>query len=301
MSDAQPPPRDAFARYLERMAAVGFTPSSVRGQNFLLDPTLHRWIAERAAPTAADTVIEIGVGLGFLTRELASRAGHVVGVEIEPRLLAIAAEDLGPAPHVRWIEGDALGGPGGTLAPAIAAAAAAATGRLLVVANLPYSVSGPVLAELVQTSRLPDRIVVLVQKELGQRLAAGPGSADYGGLSVLLQALYEVRSLRDVAPDVFRPRPKVTSSIVQLDRTAPPGVLADAATRVRFAAFVRALFQQRRKTLRTTLFRAAAAVGGAVPAHAGDLGARAERLGPQEVVSWFMRCSASQPHESNPR
>jgi 16S rRNA A1518/A1519 N6-dimethyltransferase RsmA/KsgA/DIM1 with predicted DNA glycosylase/AP lyase activity len=70
---------------------------------------------------------------------------------------------------------------------------------------------------------------------------------------------------------------------------------------VRFAAFVRALFQQRRKTLRTTLFRAAAAVGGAVPAHAGDLGARAERLGPQEVVSWFMRCSASQPHESNPR
>lgn len=200
--------RDRFARYRERLDAVGFKPSSVRGQNFLLDPTLHRWIADQAAPGPADLVVEIGVGLGFLTRELAARAGQVLAVEIEPRLLDIARAELAGVDNVEWLLGDALGGPGRALLPRIGERCAGATGRVLVVANLPYSVSGPLLAELAQLSRLPDGIVVLVQKELGQRLSAGVGHADYGGLGVLLQNLFEVRSLRDVSPEVFRPRPR---------------------------------------------------------------------------------------------
>ena len=96
-------------------------------------------------------MVEIGVGLGFLTRELAARAGRLVAIEIDARLLQLAREDVGDLPHIAWVHGDALGGPGRTLHPAAvdaARAAAAAGGGLLVVANLPYAVSGPVLAEL---------------------------------------------------------------------------------------------------------------------------------------------------------
>lgn len=288
-------PRAPFRDYRERLLALGFRPSSARGQNFLLDPTLHRWIAEQAGATPADTVVEIGAGLGFLTREIAARAGRVVAIEIDPRLLAIARDDLAGVANVEWVEGDALGGPGRTLLPAIAAAAHGAAGRLLVVANLPYSVSGPVLAELAQLERLPDRIVVLVQRELAARLAAGPGGPDYGGLGVLLQALYRVRLLRDVAPEVFRPRPKVWSAVVALElRTdLPPALRRGAAVRRSYARFVRALFAHRRKTLRTTFPAALAAIGAA----AGELppeqaGLRAEALAPDAVVALWAAAGA---------
>ena len=145
--------RDPFSRYRDQLSAVGFKPSTTRGQNFLLDPSLHRWIAEQAGPTEADTVIEIGVGLGFLTRELAQRAGRLLAVEIEPRLLAIAQRELSACANIEWLEADALGGVGERLCPRIAEVAEATEGRLLVVANLPYSVSGPLLAELAQLRR----------------------------------------------------------------------------------------------------------------------------------------------------
>ncbi|MCB9878672.1 MAG: ribosomal RNA small subunit methyltransferase A [Planctomycetes bacterium] len=283
--DSTHPGRDAFARYRERLDAVGFKPSSARGQNFLLDPSLHRWIADQAAPGPDDTVVEIGVGLGFLTRELAARAGAVLAVEIEQRLCDIARGELVAAGNIEWLLGDALGGPGRSLLPRIGEVCEAARGRVLVVANLPYSVSGPLLAELAQLPRLPDGIVVLVQKELGQRLAAGVGHADYGGLGVLLQNLFDVRSLRDVSPEVFRPRPKVWSSVVALRRLETlPGDLGHGEARRSFARFVRALFGQRRKVLRTTAAAAAREIGCAAPDLPPDLaGMRAEQLSPQQV------------------
>lgn len=286
-------PRAPFRDYRERLAALGFRPSSARGQNFLLDATLHRWIAEQAGPGSADTVVEVGVGLGFLTRELAARAARVVAVEIDPRLLAVARADLADCGNIEWVEGDALGGPGATLLPAIGAAGRAAGGRLLVVANLPYSVSGPVLAELAQLDSLADRIVVLVQRELARRLAAAPGTPDYAGLGVLLQSVYHVRSLRDVSPQVFRPRPKVWSTIVALDlRADRPEALRDGAARRTYARFVRALFAQRRKVLRTTYPAAAAAVGAAPAAPPAELAAlRAEALSPAAVLALWQSCS----------
>lgn len=288
--------RDSFAHYRARMDALGFTPSSVLGQNFLLDPSLHRWIADQAAPGPHDVVVEIGVGLGFLTRELAARARRVVAVEIDSRLLQLAQEELGHADNIQWVAGDALGGPGRTLVPEIAAAghaAQAAGGSLLVVANLPYAISGPLLAELQALDVLPQRAVLLVQKELAQRVAAACGSDDYGGLSALVQATWTARSLRDVPPQVFRPRPKVMSAILGLVRREP-GLLTQCTggERRTFAAFVRQLFQQRRKVLRTTLPAAAAAIGCAPPSLPPELLAgRAEQLAPDTLVAWWRQCT----------
>lgn len=284
--------RDPFSRYRDQLSAVGFKPSTTRGQNFLLDPSLHRWIAEQAGPTEADTVIEIGVGLGFLTRELAQRAGRLLAVEIEPRLLAIAQRELSACANIEWLEADALGGVGKRLCPRIAEVAEATEGRLLVVANLPYSVSGPLLAELAQLRRMPDKVVVLVQKELGQRLAATCGADTYGGLSGLIQSMFLARSLRDVSPAVFRPRPKVWSSVVALERRPDlPTALAGEVPRRRFALFVRKLFGQRRKVLRKTFAIAAEALGrdGAEVADAWA-GKRAEELAPDELVRLWRSC-----------
>ncbi|MFM1874200.1 MAG: hypothetical protein RL398_3622, partial [Planctomycetota bacterium] len=239
------------------------------------------------------------VGLGFLTRELAQRAGRVVGIEIDERLYEIAKHDLAAAANVELVFGDALAGPGRSLRPEIDAAGAAAVaagGQFLVVANLPYSVSGPLLAELSCLANLPQRAVLLVQKEMAQRVAAPHGSADFGGLSVVAQSVFGVRILRDVSPQVFRPRPKVVSAVLLLERrTQGPLVGADAAARRAFAAFVRRLFQQRRKVLRHTLPAAAEEIGRRV---AGDvpsemLGLRAEQLDPGAVVALWQSLQPS--------
>jgi 16S rRNA (adenine1518-N6/adenine1519-N6)-dimethyltransferase len=258
--------RDPFAHYRAELDALGFKPSSARGQNFLLDPSLHRAIADAAAPTPGDVVLEVGAGLGFLTRELAPRCRRVLGVEIDDRLFALAQRELRAFANVQLLLADALGGPGRTLHPAVAAALASAIGDrgagdgdYQVIANLPYSISGPLLAELACLERLPQRAVVLVQKELAGRIAAAAGGAEYGSLSVLVQAAFTARVLRTVPPEVFRPRPKVVSALLLLARR--PELPLVAAERRPFARFVRALFQQRRKTLRLALPRAAAAAG----------------------------------------
>lgn len=292
MTGDQPAQRDPFSRYRDQLSAVGFRPTSARGQNFLLDPTLHRWIAEQAGAGERDTVVEIGVGLGFLTRELAVRAGKVLAVEIEPRLLDIARRELGANDNIEWLEADALSGPGRTLATRIGEVADQCHGQLMVVANLPYSVSGPLLAELSQLERLPDRVVVLVQKELGQRLAAKVGDDLYGGLSALVQSMFNARSLRDVSPSVFRPRPKVWSSIVGLELRPelPKGLEAPAARR-RYARFLRKLFGQRRKALRTMVAAAAKELELPPPELPPELAAqRAEELSADQLVVLWQAC-----------
>ena len=184
---------------------------------------------------------------------------------------------------------------GRSLRPEIGAAvqqAHAAGAKCLVVANLPYSVSGPLLAEIAALPELPDRAVLLVQKELAQRIAAPVGSADYGGLSASVQALFAAKLLRDVPPQVFRPRPKVMSSILRLERRvdAAPELHSGAARRS-FGMFVRQLFQQRRKVLRTTLPAAAAVIGRHAAARTeAEVQGRAEQLAPDTIVSWWRDC-----------
>ena len=289
--------RDPFAHYRAELDALGFKPSSARGQNFLLDPSLHRAIADAAAPAAGDAVLEIGTGLGFLTRELAPRCRCVLGVEIDDRLHALAQRELRAFANVQLLHADALGGPGRTLHPAVTAELrrAVGDGEYQVIANLPYSISGPLLAELACLERLPQRAVVLVQKELASRIAAAAGGGEYGSLSVLVQSAFAARVLRTVPPDVFRPRPKVVSSLLLLARR--PDLPLAAAERRPFARFVRALFQQRRKTLRFALPRAAAAAGAPVPAAPSEgpsegppeLQRRAEALSVAEVIDLWRR------------
>lgn len=285
--------RDPFSHYLARMQALGFQPSSSLGQNFLLDPSLHRWIADQAAPTRADTVVEIGVGLGFLTRELAVRAGRVVGVEIDDRLLSIARDELRDLSNIEWVHGDALAGPGRTLLPAIGEAASSARangGVCLLVANLPYAVSGPLLAEVAALPTLPARAVLLVQKELAVRIAAPPGGSEYGSLAAVVQTLFRAKMLRLVPPQVFRPRPKVMSAILMLERrTDGLPQLDGPGPRREFGVFVRQLFQQRRKVLRTTLAMACAAIGRRPPERtAAELQLRAEQLDPDTLAKWWI-------------
>lgn len=284
--------RDSFADYRARLDAIGFKPSSVRGQNFLLDPTLHRVIADAAECGPRDLVLEVGVGLGFLTRELAQRAAAVVGVEIDERLHRVAGEELSGQSNVVLVLADALGGPGGSLPEPVRAALrerAPNDGAFLVVGNLPYAASGPLLAELACYESLPDRIVVLVQKELGDRLAATCGEDDYGGLSALLQTFYAVERLRTVGSEVFRPRPKVASAICRLRRRAEAAAWSEAQRRG-LQVFLRALFGKRRKALSTTLSEAAAAIGVAMPEVPDELlRRRAESLAPDELVALFRR------------
>jgi len=290
--------RAAFARYRELMAAHGFRPSRRFGQNFLLEPALHRAIADAVEVGPSDLVVEVGPGLGFLTRELARRAGQVIAVEIDPRLARILSGELREMPggdRVRLLVRDVLG-KGGVLAPEVEEAVASARaampsgGRLLVVANLPYAVTGPFLAALVQAGfGPPDAMSLLVQWEFAERVAAPSGGEAHGGPSALLQAGYRVDVVRRVGREVFRPRPQVDSAIVRLRaRDGVPFQAWSAETRSRFARFVRALFAARRKTLRHGLERAEKELG--VPFRVGEELARqrAEQLGADAIVEVFL-------------
>ena len=262
--------RDPFATYRTRMEALGFQPSRRLGQNFLLAPELHRLIADAGQVGPTDIALEIGAGLGFLTRELAARAAIVVAVEIDPRLCQLLREDLSRMPHgekVVLVPSDVLAAKS-ALSPAvgdaIAEARAAHPGAALrVVANLPYAVTGPALAALIcDLEPMPATMAILIQAEVGERLCAAPGTAAYGSLSVLVQARYRPRQVRRVGSEVFRPRPNVDSVIVALEaapEAQPPERAPDE--RRAFANFVRAMFSGRRKKVRHTFPFACAAAG----------------------------------------
>jgi 16S rRNA (adenine1518-N6/adenine1519-N6)-dimethyltransferase len=252
--------RDPFAAYRERMAEAGFRPSRKLGQNFLLEPELHRLIADVAEVGAEDVVLEIGAGLGFLTRELLRRARLVVAVEIDARLCALLREDIARLPEAGrlvLVHGDVLAS-GGRLDPRVPAALAAAGGQYKVAANLPYAVTGPALAALCTADRLAERMALLVQLEVAERLVAEPGTKEHGGLGVLVQACYEPRLVRRVGREVFRPRPNVDSAVVEL-AVRPPGPQGgwQASERASFASFLQTMFSFRRKTVRQGLRLAA--------------------------------------------
>lgn len=256
--------RDPFARYRDRLAALGFRPSRRWGQNFLLDPTLHAFIADRAELAADELAVEVGVGLGFLTRELARRAGDVLGIEVDPKLAAIARDELSGLAHVEIVEGDVMDGPDGLHAAFVAALVARSSARRWkLVANLPYKVSGPFLGEVTGLPELPVRAVCLVQEELAERLCAAPGSKEFGSLTAVVQGAFTARIVRRVGAQVFRPRPNVGSAILVLERReAGMGTVGwPVPARQAYRRFVRGLFQQRRKRLRSQWPRALAEAG----------------------------------------
>ncbi|GEP53971.1 16S rRNA (adenine(1518)-N(6)/adenine(1519)-N(6))-dimethyltransferase RsmA [Reyranella soli] len=225
----------------EVIAAHGLDARKRLGQHFLLDLNLTRRIARAAAPLDQGLVVEVGPGPGGLTRALLLEgAGRVVAVEIDSRAIA-ALKELQTAADGRLdlVEGDALKIDVATLGPA----------PRRIVANLPYNVSTALLVGwLHQADQIAD-MVLMFQKEVGDRLAAAPRSKDYGRLSVLAQHVCTVQRLFDVAPSAFVPPPKVVSSVVRL-RPRPEGRLADLRPLERVTA---AAFGQRRKMLRSSL------------------------------------------------
>ena len=205
---------------------------------------------EAVGATAADVVCEIGAGPGVLTRALAARAGRLVALEIDPALragLARAARDWPDAARVEIRLADARSFPYGTLG----ALRSAPTGRVLVVGNLPYSASKPILERLLAAHTALDTAVLMLQREVGDRLAAAPGGRAYGALSVFWQLWAEVTRLEIVPPVAFRPPPAVESAVVRATfRPVPRVRVVDEAA---FTRVVRAAFGQRRKTLGNAL------------------------------------------------
>lgn len=228
------------------LARHGFHFSKTMGQNFLTADWIPQEIAAACGADESHGVLEVGPGVGCLTRELCQRAAAVVSVELDRSLLPVLAETMADAENFQLINEDIL-------KLDIPAAADRYFSGLtpLVCANLPYNITTPALRVLVEADRF-EAITVMVQKEVAQRITAPAGASDYGAFSVYMQYHTEPELLFDVPPDCFLPRPKVTSAVVRCrTRTAPP--VAPACGKDFFFQTVRAAFALRRKTLRNSL------------------------------------------------
>jgi len=224
---------------LRRLALV---PSKTLGQNFLIDRNILDIIVRAAELRASDRVLEIGPGLGVLTERLSAGAGHVVAVEKDARLHRHLVRTYGSRTGLALVHGDAL---------RIGLHALLRAGVDKLVANLPYVVASRILAELFKSEMRPARIVVTIQEEVADRLAALPGTKSYGLLSVWAQAVYDVAVRQRISATCFYPAPNVRSAVVVMAALEPGRVLPE-----RFHAMTKAAFARRRKQLAGTLPRA---------------------------------------------
>jgi len=201
------------------LAEAGLRPDRTLGQHFLIDGNLmHRLVAE-ADLTFADTVLEVGSGVGNLTGLLAEAAGRVVAVEVDPALADVAREHLASAANVDLVVADALADKHHVNPDVLAAlgrSQAALGGPHKLVANLPYQIATPLVVDLLLADAPPERLVFTVQEEVADRLTARPATRAYGPVGVLVQAVANVEVLRVLGPSVFWPRPAVRSAMVRI-------------------------------------------------------------------------------------
>jgi 16S rRNA (adenine1518-N6/adenine1519-N6)-dimethyltransferase len=248
------------------------------GQNFLADPNLLDAIVRDAAVGAEDVVLEIGAGEGVLSERLAVVAGHLHAIEVD-RGLEQALISLSARENVDLHWGDAMKLDLAALDPAPTA----------IVSNLPYAVATPLILRTIEELPSVRRWTVMVQREIADRLGAGPGGRVYGSPSVLVQLACEVQLVRRVDPAVFRPRPRVDSAILGLCRSGPG---ADPATR----QLVRAAFAHRRKSLARSLEHLQPGSLAATRAALAELGlaedARAEALSPEDFAALSAKLGA---------
>ncbi|WP_456277150.1 16S rRNA (adenine(1518)-N(6)/adenine(1519)-N(6))-dimethyltransferase RsmA [Bacillus sp. AK128] len=234
-------------RTKEILAKYGFSFKKSLGQNFLIDTNILDNIVDFAELGEESCAIEIGPGIGALTEQLAKRAKKVVAFEIDQRLLPILQDTLSPYPNVKVIHQDVLKAD----VREVIQAEFGAEKDIMVVANLPYYVTTPILMKLLE-ERLPLRgIVVMLQKEVADRMAAGPNSKEYGSLSIAVQYYTEAKTVMTVPKTVFVPQPNVDSAVIRLTRrTQPPVKVIDESF---FFEVVRSSFGQRRKTILNNL------------------------------------------------
>jgi 16S rRNA (adenine1518-N6/adenine1519-N6)-dimethyltransferase len=253
------------------------------GQNFLIEAHVAERIVDRAGLSSDDVVLEIGAGLGIMTVAAARRAGRVIAVEKDRQLVPLLKVELQVhgLTHVQVCEGDILSLPLDRLADT-------RDRPMVVIGNLPYNISSQVVVKLIRERRLVNRAVLMFQKELAERLCAGPGTRTYGRLSVILQYCADLAPLFDVRATQFHPRPKVDSAVLEIRFKECIQYPADDEQLL--ARVVQAAFGQRRKTLRNALsagllpLDAAAAVD-VLEASGIDPRRRAETLSVDEFVT----------------
>ena len=226
------------------LARHGFRFSKSMGQNFLIESWVPRDIAQASGAGPGTGVLEVGPGIGPLTRELARRADRVVSVELDRSLLPILAETLAGCPNAQVCPGDILK----TDIPGLVRERFAGL-TPLACANLPYNITTPAITALIEAGCFAS-ITVMIQREVARRICAAPGTADYGAFSVFCQYYTRPELLFDVPPECFLPAPKVTSSVLRMVPCPPPPEVDDEA---HFFRVVRAAFAQRRKTLVNSL------------------------------------------------
>jgi 16S rRNA (adenine1518-N6/adenine1519-N6)-dimethyltransferase len=259
------------------LAAHGLSPSRALGQNFVADPNTVRRIARLAGIGPGDHVVEIGAGLGSLTLALADTGAAVVAVEVDRHLVPVLRDAAEPT-GVRVVHADARTLDWGELL--------AAHERWMLVANLPYNVATPLVLDLLDDVPAIERMLVMVQREAGERLAAPPGSAAYGIPSVKVAYWATARVVGRVPPTVFVPQPRVESVLVAIRRRPHPAVSAD---RELLFSLVRTAFGQRRKMLRRSL--AGSVMPGAFERAGVRPDARPEELG---IEDWGRLADAVQ-------
>ena len=213
------------------------------GQHFLVDTHVVDKIIAAANLGPGDCVLEIGPGPGGLTQQLLKHAGHVIAVELDTQMVAVL-RDLFPVPNITIIQGDILK----LNLPEIIAPHA--SNGIKVVANLPYYITTPVILNLLESGLPFSTITVMVQKEVAKRMAAKPGTKDYGSLTLAVKYYADVVLIANVPVNCFMPRPGVDSAVVKLKPRPAPGVCAD---RELLFKVIHAAFNQRRKTLHNAL------------------------------------------------
>jgi len=230
----------------------GLSPRRTLGQNFVVDPNTVRRIARLADVSTGDVVVEIGAGLGSLTAALAETGAHVVAVEVDRGIVPVLREQMADHPNVEVHEADAMQLDWGRFITEVNARLGRAhDAGVTVVANLPYNIATPLVADLLDQVPQVRGMLVMVQAEVGERFCAKPGTAAYGAVSVKVAYWARAEIVGNVPPTVFLPRPKVDSALVRIVRHDTPAV--DVKDAEALFGLVRAGFAKRRKMLRSAL------------------------------------------------
>lgn len=242
--------------YLMRLFAKhGFHPRHDLGQNFLIDLNIIEFIVGSAELTRDDVVLEIGAGTGGMSTFMASQAGEVVSIELDPNMILLARETTATFENITLLHQDALRNKNNMAENILQTLrekkSAVAGRRLKLVANLPYNVATPVVSNLIGTDLAFARMVITIQLELGEKMQARPGDGNYSALSVWLQSQANVTLLKKLPPSVFWPQPKVNSAVVLIEPDERKRATIDDPRF--FNDFVRRLFHQRRKFMRSVL------------------------------------------------
>lgn len=247
--------RQTISFLQKRFREVGLEPNARHGQNFLIDLNLVDLLVRAADIGPQDVVLEIGSGTGSLTAKLAEHAAAVVTVEIDEHLYMLAGEELLGFSNVTMLKQDALRNKNNlhdNILEVVREKISETPGRRFkLAANLPYNVATPILSNLLTTDPVPVAMTATIQRELAERICASPRTKDYSALSIWMQALCDSEIVRIMPPDVFWPRPKVESAIIQIVPNAQKRAKIPDLTY--FHQFVRELFFHRRKFLRGVL------------------------------------------------